>query len=192
MALIKCPECGREISDTCDSCIHCGYKLSKPNFEAKEKINAEKPVDVKINKTEVLVNRDNYIKSVAPLVWGIILGVLAIISALMIFTQNSATFFEYSWLILTFTPFSLLSLLCFILFIVNNRNNKKNNKILDPLVITSNGVLIVFDTQGNVYKGVAKGFLRDGRKLYANIHGERVFLGWMSDPHEYERLYNNR
>ena len=27
MALIKCPECGKEISDTCDVCIHCGYKL---------------------------------------------------------------------------------------------------------------------------------------------------------------------
>lgn len=27
MTLIKCPECGKEISDTCDVCIHCGYKL---------------------------------------------------------------------------------------------------------------------------------------------------------------------
>ena len=27
MALIRCPECGKEVSDTCDSCIHCGYRL---------------------------------------------------------------------------------------------------------------------------------------------------------------------
>ena len=27
MALINCPECGKEISDTSDVCIHCGYKL---------------------------------------------------------------------------------------------------------------------------------------------------------------------
>ena len=27
MALIKCPECNKEISDTSRSCIHCGYKL---------------------------------------------------------------------------------------------------------------------------------------------------------------------
>ena len=27
MALINCPECGKEISDTADVCIHCGYKL---------------------------------------------------------------------------------------------------------------------------------------------------------------------
>lgn len=28
MALIKCPECGKEISDTTPSCPHCGYQLS--------------------------------------------------------------------------------------------------------------------------------------------------------------------
>ncbi len=27
MALINCPECGKEISDQSDSCIHCGYLL---------------------------------------------------------------------------------------------------------------------------------------------------------------------
>lgn len=25
MALIKCPECGKEISDKAPACIHCGY-----------------------------------------------------------------------------------------------------------------------------------------------------------------------
>lgn len=28
MALIKCPECGKEISDRANQCIHCGYPLS--------------------------------------------------------------------------------------------------------------------------------------------------------------------
>ena len=27
MALIKCPECNKEISDTTSVCIHCGYKI---------------------------------------------------------------------------------------------------------------------------------------------------------------------
>ena len=27
MALIKCPECGKEISDKSDKCIHCGYPM---------------------------------------------------------------------------------------------------------------------------------------------------------------------
>lgn len=28
MALIKCPECGKDISNKADACIHCGYPLS--------------------------------------------------------------------------------------------------------------------------------------------------------------------
>ena len=28
MALIKCPECNKEISDSVDTCIHCGYRLN--------------------------------------------------------------------------------------------------------------------------------------------------------------------
>jgi predicted RNA-binding Zn-ribbon protein involved in translation (DUF1610 family) len=27
MALIKCPECGKDISDLCEVCIHCGYPI---------------------------------------------------------------------------------------------------------------------------------------------------------------------
>lgn len=29
MALIKCPECGKQISDKANACIHCGYPLNK-------------------------------------------------------------------------------------------------------------------------------------------------------------------
>lgn len=31
MALIKCPECGQEVSDTAKSCPHCGYKIKSNN-----------------------------------------------------------------------------------------------------------------------------------------------------------------
>ena len=31
MALIKCPECGREISDKSKQCIHCGYPIEQTN-----------------------------------------------------------------------------------------------------------------------------------------------------------------
>ena len=33
MALIKCPECGREISDKSEQCIHCGYKLEQTDSD---------------------------------------------------------------------------------------------------------------------------------------------------------------
>ena len=35
MALMKCPECGREISDQSETCIHCGYPLKKESKEAE-------------------------------------------------------------------------------------------------------------------------------------------------------------
>lgn len=40
MALIKCPECGQEISDTAKSCPHCGYKIAKKMEIDKRKIFA--------------------------------------------------------------------------------------------------------------------------------------------------------
>lgn len=44
MALIKCPECGKEVSDTCEQCIHCGYKLKKDVKEETNPIIEQKKV----------------------------------------------------------------------------------------------------------------------------------------------------
>ena len=30
MALINCPECEKEVSDTAKKCLHCGYRLTPP------------------------------------------------------------------------------------------------------------------------------------------------------------------
>ena len=32
MALINCPECGKEISDKSEKCIHCGFPILKKNI----------------------------------------------------------------------------------------------------------------------------------------------------------------
>ena len=29
MAIIKCPECGKDVSDKAEACIHCGYPLKE-------------------------------------------------------------------------------------------------------------------------------------------------------------------
>ena len=42
MALIKCPECGKEVSTQADICPHCGYHLKKENIA---KIEYPKPKD---------------------------------------------------------------------------------------------------------------------------------------------------
>lgn len=36
MSLIKCPECGKEISDLADSCINCGFPIKKYTAENQQ------------------------------------------------------------------------------------------------------------------------------------------------------------
>lgn len=38
MALIKCPECGKEVSDTTKKCVHCGYRLTRNQRYAEIKL----------------------------------------------------------------------------------------------------------------------------------------------------------
>ena len=37
MALIKCPECGKEISDKAKTCIGCGFPLESYMYREKQK-----------------------------------------------------------------------------------------------------------------------------------------------------------
>ncbi len=46
MALVNCPECGKEISDSAKSCPHCGYPLSEDNTEKKASPLGASPVSV--------------------------------------------------------------------------------------------------------------------------------------------------
>ncbi len=43
MALSKCPECGKEVSDKADKYLHCGCSLENMNFAAEE-VTEEMPV----------------------------------------------------------------------------------------------------------------------------------------------------
>ena len=38
MALIKCPECGKEVSDKAPACIHCGFPLNNIQLSKNENI----------------------------------------------------------------------------------------------------------------------------------------------------------
>ena len=44
MALIKCPECGREVSDRANACIHCGFPLNEVIATKPQTSNALKKV----------------------------------------------------------------------------------------------------------------------------------------------------
>lgn len=42
MALIKCPECGKEISDKADSCPNCGYSMNSENEKVSFNLKAKR------------------------------------------------------------------------------------------------------------------------------------------------------
>lgn len=62
MALIKCPECGKEISDKAGSCPNCGYPLKYDSIK-----NSEIKQFVKENQTLVLNDLNIEHKNYAPM-----------------------------------------------------------------------------------------------------------------------------
>lgn len=52
MALIRCPECGKEISDKAPACIHCGYPLSLLNNEKAKSTTVEKQSNTEVKSDQ--------------------------------------------------------------------------------------------------------------------------------------------
>lgn len=45
MALIQCPECGNQISDKAENCIHCGFPLNKTQENLIISVKYEGPIN---------------------------------------------------------------------------------------------------------------------------------------------------
>lgn len=52
MAIIKCPECGKDVSDTSPSCIHCGFQLDKHFSKLQAQNELQKELDEKLRSIE--------------------------------------------------------------------------------------------------------------------------------------------
>lgn len=73
MALTKCPECNKEVSDTAETCPHCGYRLKR---------TTPRPTTTYYNnRASNIVERDHNMKHVG----GIIGGIIGIIAAIVFF-----------------------------------------------------------------------------------------------------------
>lgn len=60
MALIKCPECGKEISDKATNCIHCGYPLE---LQSSQPVNDD--INVMVNEADQFRKDRRYSEAIA-------------------------------------------------------------------------------------------------------------------------------
>ena len=82
MALIKCPECGRDVSNKAEKCIHCGYPLHQAaaapqnpgEADSKNRINLDDPGYNSSSPGQVVVQNNK-----ANILW-VILGTIAMIA----------------------------------------------------------------------------------------------------------------
>ena len=87
MALIKCPDCKREVSDTSDKCIHCGHIFIESQLIEKTSKDLKKQqifcIFLFFVSTIMLFSENNTI-----LVWGILMGIATVIWAIVIKIQT--------------------------------------------------------------------------------------------------------
>ncbi len=95
MALIICPECGKEISDKVKACPHCGYPL-------QEEVDLTAPQPVEITSVKLTSSPEQKRKirnAVIIAVVVAILGVVCILGAVSAVKRNSrAEYIENLWL----------------------------------------------------------------------------------------------
>lgn len=101
VALINCPECGKEISDKSKNCIHCGYPLECNDESKKTENTEEKVMDMESTSlysekpSETTASEDNnfnfkeFIIKYKKVIVSCLVGVLAIILLFIIFDKPS-------------------------------------------------------------------------------------------------------
>ena len=82
MALIKCPECNKEISDQAISCPHCGFPLSKLGIEKQNK------EQIDLSSCEVILKRGVKKSIRVTMVILLVLAILIAVGDIIYFLTN--------------------------------------------------------------------------------------------------------
>lgn len=191
MALIKCPECGKEISSEAEHCIHCGFPLKKK--QVKEETKDDNPD--KMTGKFVVGYRGGPGGIIAIDIVGIIFGVILTTGFIILaFTYGFMVF--VSFIVLAILGFFLLFLPIYdFIYIGINKANKNDCVIYDAdrkklILYTTTGKRIeikptdYLDLKVNFFtSNVLKFTYRVGERKY-----KKVTLGYCSNR---EELRNN-
>ena len=83
MALVKCKECEKEISDKAEVCVHCGMEQKKKKATEKEMVN-------EIYQINTVPPKSGFVKN------NIIPAILIFIGAILLVTGLSSDYYGYS------------------------------------------------------------------------------------------------
>ena len=87
MALINCPECGKQISDKAENCIHCGFPLQQQNKPDGNANSIKKQTNVRPKKSRKTL-----------VILGVLLGTcIAVMVCFVVF--NKSIFYKRTTLI---------------------------------------------------------------------------------------------
>lgn len=110
MALIKCYECGSQISDRATSCPHCGAPVVDDNQISQPVAPQQEPVAVNVTNT-VQEKKSNGFGKV-----GIIMSILSLFFSMCVMVGNIVSFLISGYF--SFSEVSLLIMLLFPLFVL--------------------------------------------------------------------------
>lgn len=176
MALIKCPECGRCVSDTLEHCVHCGYPLKKL---------LNKRIESSQNKTqngdEVILRRNRKAKF-TDVQWCIY-----IVFAIWWLGVSTTFFYKFAnehydnwkiiYLLLAIAHFLFLVTLI-IAWIVTAVRISRNNDCGKQILIRRNGVFIAYDPKMEAHRIKSLDAIRY-KKGVVSLTGQSDWIGFL-------------
>ncbi len=78
MALIRCPECKKKISDQCKSCPNCGYPIDEIYIEKTNQSRDTQKTDETILKSKATTNNKHVLQK---LLFGVVIGIIIVVMA---------------------------------------------------------------------------------------------------------------
>lgn len=132
MALIKCKECGNEISDMATVCPHCGIAITVENENADVSSNNEAVVENNKKKKKKEKKKENFFyKRQIDFMYAIPLLLLIICALLGCWTGPMSMFYiGMALMIICY----ISSFVFFILFLVKDKESKKVGSIIRGIV----------------------------------------------------------
>lgn len=82
MAIIRCPECGKEVSTEAVACLNCGYPVAKI-------LNSESQTNITVNQTDNTESQTNHHSEPKKKTSGVAIAVVAIIAVVGILVGNT-------------------------------------------------------------------------------------------------------